>query len=167
MAVVVDGSRARAFRPEDAERLGVGTETPGWDLNTERRIDDGESLATGIGWFSIGLGLAEIIAPEKIAGELGMEEQKNLFRLYGFREVAKGLGILSNEKPVAWVWGRIAGDVLDLATLAAGLRKDNPKRDNVLKAISAVVGVTVVDVIAAKQLTRSRREAAEIRAGQQ
>ncbi len=156
----------RAFKPEDARRFGTGTATPGWDPGTERRITDGETLASGIGWFSIGLGLAEIVAPEKIAGELGMEDKTNLFRLYGFREMAKGVGILANDKPAGWVWGRVAGDVLDLATLAAGLRKDNPKRANVLKAISAVVGVTVLDVIAARQLTESRRLEKELRTGQ-
>jgi hypothetical protein len=153
-----DVSRSRAFRPEDAAVLGTGTRTPGWDLATERRMDDGQGMAKGLGWFSIGLGLAEVVAPEKIAGELGLEDRKNLVRLYGFREIAKGLGILSNRKPAGWVWGRVAGDALDLATLAGGLRRDNPKRDNVLKAIGAIVGVTVLDVVVARRLSESRDE---------
>ena len=158
MATTTDVSRARAFRPEDAAVLGTGTRTPGWDLATERRIDDGQAMATGVGWFSLALGLAEVVAPEKIAGELGLEDKKSLVRLYGFREIAKGVGILSNRKPAGWVWGRVAGDVLDLATLATGLRKDNPKRDNVLKTISAIVGVTVLDVVVARQLSESKNE---------
>lgn len=153
MATTTDVSRRRAFRPEDAEVLGTGTRTPGWDLATERRIDDGQAMAKGVGWFSIALGLAEVAAPEKIAGELGLEDKKGLVRLYGFREIAKGVGILSSRKPAGWVWGRVAGDALDLATLATGLRKDNPKRDNVLKAISAIIGVTVLDVVLAAQLS--------------
>ena len=158
MAKKSEATTARAFRPEYASALGTGTATPGWDLGTERRVDDGKALAKGVGWFSIALGLAEVIAPDRIAGELGMEDRKNLVRLYGFREITKGVGILANRNPAGWVWGRIAGDVLDLATLAAGLRKENPKRDNVLKAISAVVGVTVLDVIVARQLGESRSE---------
>ena len=158
MAATTDVSRARAFRLEDAGVLGTGTRTPGWDLATERRMDDGEGMAKGVGWFSIALGLAEVVAPDRIAGELGLEDKKNLVRLYGFREIAKGVGILSNRKPAGWVWGRVAGDALDLATLATGLRKDNPKRDNVLKAISAIVGVTVVDVVLARQLSESKNE---------
>lgn len=153
----------RAFDPSMRDRVGTSNITPGWDLGTERRVDDGETLASGIGWFSIALGLAEVVSPEKIAGELGMEDKKEIFRLYGFREIAKGVGILSQKHPEGWVWGRIAGDVLDLATLATGLGKDNPKRDNVLKAISAVVGVTVLDVICARQLSASRKEAQALR----
>lgn len=153
----------RAFRIEDAALYGTGTATPGWDLGTERRLDDGETLAGGLGWFSIALGLAEVVAPERIAGELGMEGRKGLIRLYGFREVAKGAGILSNDRPAGWVWGRVAGDALDLATLAMGLSKENPKRANVLMAIGAVLGVTVLDVIAARQLTDTRRHVKQLR----
>lgn len=158
MDVTTDVSRARAFQPAHAAVLGTGTRTPGWDLATERRLDDGEAMAKGVGWFSIALGLAEVVAPDKIAGELGLDDKKNLVRLYGFREITKGVGILSNRKPAGWVWGRVAGDALDLATLATGLNRDNPKRDTVLKAISAIVGVTVLDVVVARQLSESRNE---------
>jgi hypothetical protein len=163
MSAATDTTRARAFRPEMAGTVGTGTARPGWDLATERRIDDGETLASGLGWFSIALGLAEVVAPERVAGELGMEDKKGLFRLYGFREIATGIGILSNKRPAGWLWGRVAGDVLDLATLAAGLARKNPKRDNLLAAISAVVGVTVVDVICARQLSETRASAQEKR----
>jgi hypothetical protein len=149
--------RAPALRPEDAPNLGTSTQTPGRDLKTERRIDDGRSMARGLGWFSIALGLAEAVAPDKIAGELGLDDRKQLVRLYGFREIASGVGILTNRRqPGGWIWGRVAGDLMDLAALAAGLGKDNPKRDNVLKAISALVGATVLDVVCARQLAASR-----------
>ncbi|HEX7242439.1 MAG TPA: hypothetical protein VF263_19275 [Longimicrobiaceae bacterium] len=167
MNTVTAGPGSRAFRIEDAPHLGTGTGTPGWDPATERRAGDGETLAGGLGWFSIALGLAEVVAPEKIAGELGLEDRKELFRLYGFREIATGVGILANRQPAGWVWGRVAGDVLDLATLASGLGRDNPRRDNVLKAISAVVGVTVVDVVCARQLSAAKKEAKELRERQQ
>ena len=45
----------------------------------------------------------------------------------------------------AGVWSRVAGDVLDLATLASAYRDDNPKRDNVAAAIASIVGITWVD----------------------
>lgn len=163
MDTATDAVRPRAFRPELAASLGTGTEKPGWDRGTEHRIDDGDTLAAGLGWFSIALGLAEAVAPEKLAGEFGLEDHKNLFRLYGFREIATGVGILSNRRPAGWLWGRVAGDVLDLATLAAGLRGDNPSRKKTLAAMSAVLGVTVVDVICARQLEKTRETAARQR----
>jgi hypothetical protein len=143
----------RAFRPAMAGRVGTGTGTPGWDPRTERRIDDGETLARAIGWFSLALGAAEILAPGRLASWLGMEGRENLLRLYGVREVAKGVGILSERRPAGWMWARVAGDFLDLATLAPALAEDNPRRGNVAVAMAAVAGVTALDVIAARQLS--------------
>lgn len=146
----------RAFRPGMAERLSTGRVTPGWDLATERRIGDGETLADAIGWFSIARGTAEIAAPGRLARWLGMEGTENVLRLYGLREIGKGVAILSNRRPAGWMWARVAGDFLDLATLASGLTPDNPKRANVVTAMAAVAGVTVLDVICARRLGGGR-----------
>jgi hypothetical protein len=146
-------TQTRAFRPEMAEQVGSGTQTPGWDLATERRVDDGEMLANGLGWFSIGLGLYELLAPRHLARFLG-SDQTSLIQAYGLREIGTGIGILTNRRPTEWVMGRVAGDGLDLATLATGLDGDNPKRGNVAFAMAAVAGVTALDVLCARQLSR-------------
>ena len=154
MATTMEETRTRAFRPEMADRLGSGTERPGWDLATERRIDDGQTLANGIGWFSIGLGLYEVLAPRHLGRTLGMEDKTALIQAYGVREIVKGVGILANRRPTNWMWGRVAGDFLDLATLAPGLDDDNPQRGNVALAMGAVAGVTLLDLLCARQLSR-------------
>ena len=88
----------------------------------------GEKLAAGLGWFSLGLGLYEAVTPGHLARVLGMEGHKGLLRLYGFREISVGLAILSEPQPSAvWLWARAGGDALDLATLGAAARGDNPK----------------------------------------
>lgn len=153
MASTLAEPRARAFSPEMADHVGSATETPGWDLATERRVDDGEMLANGLGWFSIGLGLYELLAPRHLARFLG-SDQTSLIQAYGVREIATGVGILSRRRPAEWVWGRVAGDALDLATLATGLDDDNPRRRNVALAMAAVAGVTALDVLCATQLSR-------------
>jgi hypothetical protein len=114
-------------------------------------------LAHGLGWFSIGLGLAEVLAPRRLAEFVGMENRSDLIVAYGVREIATGVGILTQDDPTPWVWGRVAGDALDLATLAFGLHPDNPQRANVALAIGAVAGVTVLDGICAEQLSVERR----------
>jgi len=126
---------------------------------SRRRASNGSShaLAQGLGWFSIGLGLAELLAPHSLARALGMEARAELIRAYGMREIATGLGILSQEDPTPWVWGRVGGDLLDLATLAAGFAADNPRKGNVGLALAAVAGATVLDVICAQSL-RAERE---------
>ncbi len=118
------------------------------------------ALAQGLGWFSIGLGLAEFLAPERLARSLGMEERAGLIRAYGVREIATGLGILLQERnPAPWIWGRVAGDAVDLATLASGLAGGgNPRRENVGLALAAVAGVTVLDLVCARQLAADGEE---------
>ena len=144
--------RAAAFTPDQAPYLGTGTRQPGWDLDTERRVDDGQSLANFLGWFSIGLGAAELLAPDALERFLGVDDRERLIQAYGVREIGKGIGILTNRRPAGWMWGRVAGDVLDLATLATALTPDNPRKRNVLLAMGAVAGVMALDVICARQL---------------
>jgi hypothetical protein len=116
------------------------------------------ALAQGLGWFSIGLGLVELLAPGNLARFLGMEERTDLIRTYGAREILTGVGILSQDDPVPWLWGRVGGDALDLGTLAMGLRPAHPRRGNVSLAIAAVAGVMALDLICAQALSgRERR----------
>src|SRR3954469_19672884 len=111
-----------------------------------------DRMARNLGWFSLALGALEIFAPERITRALGMEGQENLIRAYGFREIGAGVLSLSIEKK-AGLWSRVAGDALDIATLMAGLRDDNPKRDNVAIALTMVAGITLLDIAAAQAVT--------------
>jgi hypothetical protein len=108
-----------------------------------------DRLAKALGWFSLGLGLAELIAPERITRALGMPGKEGLVRAYGAREILSGMLSLSPDKQ-AGLWSRLAGDGLDLATLLGGLREDNPKRDNVGLALAMVLGVTLLDLVGAQ-----------------
>jgi hypothetical protein len=143
-----------AFTPDQAPHVGAGSQTPGWNLDTERRIDDGQTLANFLGWFSLGLGAAELLAPDALERFLGVEGRRMLVQGYGVREIGTGIGILTERRPEGWVWGRVAGDVLDLGTLATALTPDNPRKRNVLLAMGAVAGVMALDVICARQLGR-------------
>lgn len=108
--------------------------------------------AVGLGLFSVALGVAEIVAPDKMAESLGLQGKENLLRAYGLREIAAGLGILLASDPTPWLWARVGGDALDLATLGAGANEDNPKGDVLAVAIGAVAAVTVVDVLCARAM---------------
>jgi len=84
-----------------------------------------DRLARGLGLFSIGLGLAEFVAPRALARAHDMPGNKPLIRAYGAREIATGVAILASDDPTPWIWGRVAGDVLDLATLTTSRRKQS------------------------------------------
>jgi len=108
-----------------------------------------DRLAKALGWFSLALGAAEIVAPRRFTRALGMEGSEGLIRAYGFREVAAGVMTLSPDKSTG-LWSRVGGDALDIVTLLSGLRHDNPKRANVACALSMVLGVTLLDFMSAK-----------------
>jgi hypothetical protein len=111
-----------------------------------------DRLARALGWFSIGLGLMELIAPHRITRALGMEGQESLVRAYGAREIGSGILSLSIDKQVG-LWSRVAGDGLDVATVMPAMRDDNPKRDNVGLALAMLLGVMALDIIAAQSVT--------------
>jgi hypothetical protein len=116
-----------------------------------------DRLARNLGWFSIGLGLVELCAPRTLTRAFGLRGMEPLIRAYGAREIASGVVSLSVEKRTG-LWSRVAGDVVDIATLMPGLNPWNPKRGNVKLAMAAVIGVTIADLYAAKTLgTRQRR----------
>src|ERR1041384_575160 len=97
-------SNGRNYAAERAE--------PGMPKSNAKR------LARGLGWFSIGLGLTELLAPRAIAKISGVSNKHTgLIRLYGLRELASGIGIFSSKKPTEAVWSRVAGDAIDLVSL--------------------------------------------------
>lgn len=115
------------------------------------------ALARGLGWFSIALGMAELVAPRAITRALGLRGQEGLVQAYGLREIGTGIGILTAADPAPWIWGRVGGDALDLATVAGGL--GSSKRGGALLALAALGGVTAVDVACGRQLGRDREKA--------
>jgi len=121
----------------------------------------GDRLATGLGWFSIGLGAAELLAPSKVARFIGLEDDRrrnSVFRFYGLREIAAGAGILAARQPARWLWARVAGDAVDIASLGSAITAKDASRVRVAAATAAVLGVTALDVVCAKSLSRGSVE---------
>ena len=121
-----------------------------------------DRLARALGWFSFALGAAELAAPRRIAGALGLEGKERLVRAYGAREIAAGIPTLSYDKHVGLI-SRIVGDVVDIATLAPALRAANPKRKNAVFAMGAVGVVTLLDIAAAAGVLSRHRRSGEPR----
>lgn len=118
-------------------------------------------LAQGLGWFSLGLGLAELLAPRRVSQTIGLSNHQDIIRAMGAREFANGLGILSGRCPAAWLWGRVAGDFLDLSLLGAACSSRENDRGRLAGAIAAVAGIAALDVAAS--LAHSREDGFERR----
>jgi uncharacterized membrane protein len=134
------------------------TDRPGGRYQEGRRRSggNGERLAQGLGWFSLGLGLAQIAAPGGVARLIGVpddDENRQMMRAVGMREVASGLGILSQPRPEEWVWARVGGDAMDLSLLGGAWASNRTDKERVAAATVAVVGVMALDLLCGRQLS--------------
>jgi uncharacterized membrane protein len=114
----------------------------------------GRSASVGLGWFSIGLGLAELVAPGPLARLIGVPDRSAtrwVLRAFGLRELGAGLGLLSQPRRAGWLWGRVAGDVIDLSVLGATLLSPRTNRLRTGAALTAVLGVTALDAWAGQK----------------
>ncbi|HUF35822.1 MAG TPA: SRPBCC family protein [Gemmatimonadales bacterium] len=118
-------------------------------------LDDPERMARFLGWFSIGLGLAEVAFPRGMSRLIGVTDSdgnRTTLQAFGIREIVAGIGVLSQPRAAGWLWARAAGDALDLAALGKGLDSSDSDRGRIFAATAAVLGAAVLDVRTARQL---------------
>ena len=144
-----------------APRYGDSFEDDGdpWGEDTEwMRDDQSERLARALGLFSVGLGLSQVLAPAAVTRAIGLEDtdrNRSTMRAFGFRETASGVGLLTHRRPATFAWGRVIGDVMDLAVLGRALRSPRSRHGRVKAATGAVLGVAVLDILAGQALSRA------------
>ena len=115
-----------------------------------------DEMARGLGYFSIALGIAELAMPRTIRHAAGIEATDALVRGYGVREIATGVAILMTHDATPWIWGRVGGDALDIATVALAppdWRGGDRKKP---WALGALVAVTAIDLFCAASLSREK-----------
>lgn len=114
------------------------------------------SLARPIGWFSLALGAAELLAPRRIASAHGTPQGKGVVRGFGAREVAAGLAVLARpHSPLPYAM-RAAGDVLDLGAAGYAARKARGRRRaTALVSLVTVAGFLALDLAMARRFSRT------------
>jgi hypothetical protein len=115
-------------------------------------------LARGLGWFSIGLGFAELVAPGRISNRLGLQGDQGKVRAFGLREVISGAAILASRgRAPHGLWARVVGDVMDLGLLQTANPVGAERRTTLNVARAAVLGAAALDLLAARKLTRQAK----------
>ncbi|MGN6374587.1 MAG: hypothetical protein ACTHMG_03430 [Sphingomonas sp.] len=112
------------------------------------------SVSRGLGFFSIALGAAELFASRRITKALGTEGSEAVVKTFGAREVAAGVGLLQAPAHAARMWGRVAGDAIDMGALALAARRSG-KRGALIGAAAFVGAVALIDTVVAGGLTRA------------
>jgi uncharacterized membrane protein len=114
-----------------------------------------ELLVRGLGYFSVGIGLAEVAATQKLAESIGIADvPRGVMRTLGIREIANGVGILAAPREPRWMWSRVAGDAIDLSLLLLAFVSPRTSRKRLTGALAAVAGVTLLDALCARLLSR-------------
>jgi len=114
-------------------------------------LETADPLERGLGWFSIALGTAAVVAPRVVSWISGTRSP-TIMRLVGTRELAAGVGILTLRDRTPWLWSRVVGDTFDLAGLSVALLRRGT-RGRAALAMTAIAGVTALDILAALRAT--------------
>ena len=77
--------------------------------------------------------------------------------LFGLRELATGLRLVSDPTRTSTLWARTAFDVFDIAVLKALDNRRNPHRDSARRALGFVLAVTALDIVAGARLDAVQR----------
>ncbi|MFZ5721225.1 MAG: hypothetical protein ACOY5Y_17325 [Pseudomonadota bacterium] len=115
------------------------------------------TLAMMLGQNAAGLGVWGLCFPHSVNRFLGMDADPNVVRLaFGARELATA-GLAADPTRTDLLWTRVAGDIFDLAVLHRLDRAENPRRGAVRLALSVVLAVGALDLIAAVRMSTVKR----------
>lgn len=120
--------------------------------------DAARQAALGLGVFSLALGALELAAPKVLTRWLGLPGRVNLFRFHGLREVAVGVGLLTQRRKAPWLWARVLGDAVDLATLAMSRPYDRKEAAGLSAGVASVLAVAALDLMCAVRLTDAEED---------
>lgn len=157
-----------SFHPEQrlqrmarAPRVSIGPAGKRMQLATDRvraKPAVSPTLSMNIGMTAIGLGLWGLLAPRSVARTLGLNAPTPVIQaLFGARELWTGLTLAGDPTKSEMLWGRVAGDVFDIAVLKALDNPRNPQRGGARAALAFVLAVTALDAVTAFRMSNVKR----------
>jgi uncharacterized membrane protein len=147
-------SSSRQSRTARAAGLSNGQ---GFQLRRERTGDTRTGYA--LGWLSIALGAAALLAPRRVGRAAGIPEHGAWLRAAGACELVSGVRLLTQRSRTPWLWSRVLGDALDLAMIGPAAMR--PHRDGAraraLGALAIVGAIGALDLFASLRHSRVAR----------
>jgi uncharacterized membrane protein len=123
--------------------------------------DEVQRRGRGLGWMSLGLGVAQLGAPNAVRRISGVDDSatsRTVVPLVGARELVHAAGLLTSRRKGVWAWTRVAGDAMDLTSLGMAIaHRGGSRRRRLLVVTGAIAGITVVDLLTAVQATRAKK----------
>jgi hypothetical protein len=129
----------------------------------QARQDEVQRRGRGLGWMSLGLGVAQLAAPDLIRRISGVDDSatsRTVVPLVGARELVHAAGLLTSRRKGILAWTRVMGDAMDLTSLGMAIAHRGGRRRRRLIAVTgAIAGITALDLLTAVQATRAQRMA--------
>ena len=108
--------------------------------------------------LSFGLGAVELLSGRKLARKLGLPRSAPVLKTYGARELASGALLLAAPRSSVGAWSRVAGDVMDLATLGTARLQKRGRRERIVGALAFVGAALAADIAAGVLVGRRKRK---------
>src|SRR5690349_16135008 len=161
--VASDAPRVAVHR--DVGQVRSHTETAMTQLASreavQARQDEVQRRGRGLGWMSLGLGVAQLTAPHTVRRISGVDDSptsRTVVPLVGARELVHAAGLLTSRRKNVWAWTRVAGDAMDLTSLGMAIAHRGGRRRRRLGAVTgAVAAITALDVLTAVRATRATK----------
>ena len=113
-----------------------------------------KTLGKCLGVFSLLVGAAQLFGAKRIARTLDAEGHEGLIKGFGARELLAGASLMAAPAASTNMWGRVAGDAMDLGALGLAARR-SPRNRAIRGAIAFVGAVTLLDIVTARGLDRT------------
>ncbi|MEV4805339.1 SRPBCC family protein [Nonomuraea sp. NPDC049421] len=127
-----------------------------------------DRFARALGWTSLALGAAQLVAPRAVTRLCGVDDAPRattVARLVGGRELLHAALLLGAKNPAKWAWTRLAGDTMDLGVLGrAAANRTGARRTRALATLGAVAGLTALDAACARGGTAKAKSPLQVRA---
>ena len=123
-----------------------GRKKAGIDFDVDPETASGQ--ATMMGLFSYVLGTAQILRPGSVNRLMGIPDHNPnhaMQRLIGIREIVTGTGVLFGTNTSGWMWGRVAGDVMDVSIVAGTLAGRLGTRGKLVVTVGVLSAIAVLD----------------------
>jgi hypothetical protein len=118
------------------------------DLDIDLDLEAASGRAAMMGLFSYGLGTAQILRPGGVNRLMGIPDHNPnhaMQRVIGIREIVTGTGVLFGRNTSGWMWGRVAGDVMDISIVAGQLAGRLGTRQKLIPTLLFLSAVAVLD----------------------
>ena len=114
-----------------------------------------QELALGVGWISVGIGLALTLAPRRGAAFLGWEDREGLARLVGASDLIVGTGLLLDRSRPRWMLTRAFLNLVLAGSYVWVLAGGTDRRKRAAGELVMMTVLTVVDYSLSWRLRRA------------